>query len=143
MKSLAIVLYVVCFGVYVLFTRQPDFIDGEQADGKVELVKDSLGNTIQQIRFHTGWKEFVVQDNYLFRFFKQGEQVVMVYEKSAPEKGKVLHWWGYWLRWDECLMSIVLLGAMLAAAFSVTSQPTPEALLEQLSYEPEKKSKYS
>lgn len=143
MKSLAIVLYVVCFGVYVLFTRQPDFIDGEQADGVVEQVVDSLGTTVHQIRFHTGWKEFVIQDEYIFRQFEKGQEVVVIYEKSAPEKAKVKYWWGYWLRWDECILSLLLLGGMLAAAVSITSQPTPEALLEQLSYEPEKKSKYS
>jgi hypothetical protein len=62
--------------VYVLFTRQPDFINGEQADGVVEQVVDSAGASVYQIRFHTGWKEFVIQDEYIFRQFEKGQEVV-------------------------------------------------------------------
>jgi len=50
--------------------------------------------------------------------------------------------WGYWIRWQELLGSIVALLVLFRVAVAITSNPTPEAVIEQMEYKEEKKKRY-
>lgn len=143
MHKIAIILYLTCFSVYILFSRQPDYFDGELTVAKIHFINDSTSNTLTPFAFYTlNKKNYSIDASYLFRNLQEGEKVDLIYEVAKPEKGAVYSWWGYWLTWGEILFSIGLLIAMFYIAVSITSNPTPEAVMEQLNYKPIKKRKY-
>jgi len=59
-----------------------------------------------------------------------------------PEKGAVYTFWGYWITWGELIMSVVLCFVLFQIAVSVTNNPSPESLIEQMEFKEEKKKKY-
>ena len=143
MYKIAIILYLTCFSLYILFTRQPDYFDGELTKATIHFVKDSITNKQEPFAFyHTDKKDYSVKAGYLFRKFSEGEKVDLIFEASRPKLGAVYSWWGYWITIGELLFSVGLLIVMVYIAISVTKNPTPEALMEQLNYKPGKKRKY-
>ena len=139
----ALILYIVCFSLYVLFSRQPDYFDGEMNVAVIHFTKDSTGNQQQPYAvFQSGKKTYSVNAAYLFRSFTKGENVPIIYETSQPEKGAVYSLWGYWVTLGETLFSFVLLVLFYQIAVSITQNPSPESLIDQLEYKPTKKGKY-
>lgn len=119
-------------------------MDGVFTYGNIHYVKDSTANTQKPFAFFTiAKKEYHVNPAYLFRKFTENEKVEIIYENADPAKAAVYSWWGYWIRWQELLFSIIILMAAMYAATSITKNPTPEALIEQLEDKPAKKRKYS
>lgn len=144
MYKTVIILYLVVFVVYILFTRQPDYFDGEITTATIHWQTDSMHSTaIPKAVYTIGKDKYAVDARYVLRNLHEGRQVEVIYELARPEKGKLYSWWGYWISWGELVGSIVLLIALFQVAVSVTKNPTPESLLEQLEYEPEKKRKYT
>lgn len=118
--------------MYVLFTRHPDFQDGQITTATIHFVKDSATTTTEAKAFYNYDKvEYAANTNYLFRNFKDGETVKVIFETSNPSKAAVYSWWGYWIQWDEILASIFIPVVFLYAAKAITSSPSPEALREQ------------
>ena len=143
MFKAALSLYYTCFTLYVLFSRQPDYFDGQMGIATIHFTKDSITKNKQAFAvFKTGKKEYSVSAGYLFRSFTEGEKVTVIFETSQPEKGAVYNWWGYWFTWGEILFSIVLLVLFYQIAVGITNNPSPQALKEQLEYIPRKKRKY-
>lgn len=141
-KSITI-LYLVCFGCYIFFTRQPDYLDGEKSPALIQWLPDSTaGIKIPKAVFHEAGKEYAVDARYFLREWKPGERTEVIYETEHPEKGAVYAFWGYWMSWGELLATILIYLALFQIALSLTKNPTPEALLEQLEFKPEKKKKY-
>lgn len=132
-----------CFGCYVLFTRQPDYIDGEKAPAIIHWNYDSASKrSIPQAHYSTGLKNYAVDARYVFRQWKEGERTEVIYETNNLSKGAVYLFWGYWITWGELIGSILLIIALFQVAVSVTRNPTAEALMEQLEYKEEHKTKY-
>ncbi len=123
----------VIYPLYVLFSRQPDYFDGEMSKAIIHhqydlKQRDEKVIAIYSIDRHT----YQVDADYPFRKFTEGEKVDVIYEAAAPENASLYFVWGYWIRWKELLSMIVLFAAMYLIAVSVTSHPTPESLLEEL-----------
>jgi len=143
MYKIAIILYLVVFSLYILFSRQPDFFDGELTKATIHFIKDSSANKVEPYAFYrTGKKDYSVKASYFFRKFTEGQKVDLIFEASQPKQGAVYSWWGYWITIGEVLFSLGLLIGMFFIATSITKNPTPEALMEQLNYKPVKKRKY-
>lgn len=143
MIKLIIILYIVCFSVYVLFTRQPDYFDGEKTNATIHFVRDSFTHQLQPYAVYNVNKiNLSVNAAYLFRNYKEGDQITVIYEASQPAKGAVYSVWGYWIRWGEVLFSTILLIVMFRVAIAITSNPTPEALIEQLEDKSVRRRKY-
>lgn len=137
------ILYLVIFSLYVWFSRQPDYFDGEFAPATIIVVKDSASQKqVAKASFTVGKMAYLVNADYLFRSYKSGERVEVIYELSNPKKAAVYAFWGYWLTMGELIASIVMWFVLFQVAVGITKNPTPEALLEQLDYVPEKKTKY-
>lgn len=137
------ILYLLCFGCYLLFTRQPDYFDGVKVPALVELRFDSTAKKeVLRAVFNTGTKEYAINPDYPLRSLKAGQSLTVIYETGNPAMGKVYGGWGYWWLWDELVLSAVLCFLLFQVAVSVTSNPNPEALVEQLEYKEEKKKKY-
>jgi hypothetical protein len=138
-----IILYFVCFGCYLFFTRQPDYLDGEKAPATIHWMYDSSSQrSIPKAIFNTGLKNYTIDARYIFREWKEGDKTEIIYETGNPEKATVYAFWGYWITWGEVLGSVVLLIVLFLVAVSITKNPTPEALIEQLEFKEEKKRKY-
>lgn len=143
MIKIAIILYLSCFSLYLLFSRNPDYIDGEITKATIHYVKDSTtGKPVPMAYYKTDKKSYAVNADYYFRNFSEGQQVDLIFEGSQPKKAAIYSWWGYWITIGEVLFSIGLLIVMYYIAVSVTNNPTPEAVMEQLNYKPIKKRKY-
>jgi hypothetical protein len=141
-NKLLIILYLVCFPIYILFSRRPDYFDGELTIGTIHFENDSTKQLEPFAVYSVDEKKYSVNAAYLFKHFYEGENVRVIYEAAQPEKGAVYSVWGYWLKWGELLFSILLLIVMYCAAIAITSNPTPESLIEQLENEPIRKRKY-
>ncbi len=138
------ILYLVCFSLYVLYTREPDFFDGETQMATIHWQKDSAANEIiPKAVFSQNNNNIAIDARYVFRNLPEGKKVTVIYLPSKLQKAAVYHWWGYWIRWQELLISALLFIGLFQVAVSVTKNPTAESLLEQLEYKEEKKTKYS
>ncbi len=62
----------------------------------------------------------------------EGERVNVIYDITDPANASVYSIWGYWLRWKELVVFIVLFYILYLIAAAITSNPTPEALIEEL-----------
>lgn len=136
-------LYLVCFSLYIVYSRDPDYFDGEIAPAQIHWLKDSSSNSlIPKAVFSHGKKEYAIDARYVLRSLPENKKLAVIYVPSKPQNAAVYSWWGYWITWGELVTSIVLLIALFQVAVAVTNNPTAEALLEQLEYKEEKKKKY-
>lgn len=117
----------------MFYTREPDYQDSDFSKGTIHFVNDP---NIQQkipVAFYTlPHHLYSVKADYLFKKFTEGEKVNIIYDIANPSNASVYGIWGYWLRWKELGAIIVLFFAMYLIAAAVTSNPTPEALIEEL-----------
>ena len=136
-----VIIYLVCFGLYVLFSRQPDYFESDFANASIHFVKDSSSKITSRAFFTLQQKEFTVDVNYLFRNFSENENVKIIYNTTNPAKAALYSIWGYWIRWQEIIFTAIVLFLLFQIAVSINKNPTPEAVIEQLE-EPSKKTKY-
>jgi len=141
-KGIAFV-YLACLSLYILYSREPDYFDGEISSATIHWLPDSTHSTkIPKAVFKQDTTEYAVDARYLFRNLSENKKVNVIYATTNPEKAVVYSWWGYWITWGELLMSFILLVALFQVAAAVTNKPTPEALLEQMSEPKVKRRKY-
>ncbi|GMV78510.1 MAG: hypothetical protein AMXMBFR79_16410 [Chitinophagaceae bacterium] len=141
-KGIAI-LYFACLALYILYSREPDFFDGETAPATIHWLQDSTyQNTIPKAVFYDNATQYAVDARYVLRNLPENKKLTVIYNTTHPEKAVVYSWWGYWITWGEVIMSFILLVALFQVAVAITKNPTPEALLEELEYKPTKKRKY-
>jgi hypothetical protein len=125
-------VYIICFALYLLFTRHPDFQDGEITAATIHFVKDSSASTPVAKAFFTYDKiVYAANTSYPFRSFKDGQTVRVIFETSNPSKAAVYSWWGYWIQWDELLASVLIPVIFLYAAKAITSGPSATSLHDQ------------
>ena len=133
--------YIICFTLYIFFSRQPDYLDGEFATGIIHYTKDSTQKPVAKVFFTVGKTIFHANAAYSFRHLKEREAVPVIYDTTNPSNAALYKLWGYWLRWNELLASILIPFVLYYAANAITSNPTPETLIEELENEnsPERK----
>ncbi len=140
-KSVAF-LYIILFSAYLVFTREPDFIDGVKASATILSQYDAATKADRlKAQFSNGKNQYSVSTDYPLRNVLKNEQVKVIYEPNNPEKAVVYAVWGYWIRWDELLISLIGYFGLFWIAVSITSNPTPEALIEELEGRKPKKRK--
>ena len=143
MLKALIPFYIICFCLYIFFSRRPDYQDGEFTTGTIHYVKDSTGNPIAKAIFSTVKKQDTIAAGYSFSYLKEGQTVKIIYETSDPSSAAVYSWWGYWLQWDELLASVLIPLFLFYTAKAITAGPTPEALVEEMEMQhPPKRRKY-
>ena len=122
------ILYLVLFVCYVLFTRHPDYFDGEKTTATIHF-KPTTNNrkTEPTATFLIGNKAYTVNVSYLLRNVKEGENVTVIYEASNPLKASLYSIWGYWILWDELLFSVAMWIILFQIAIGINKNPTPEA----------------
>ena len=118
--------YIICFALYIFFTRQPDYIDGQFTTGTIHFLRDNKGKQSPKVSFKIDDKLYRVNASYVLRTVKENEVVPVIYDTSNPENASVYMWWGYWLRWDELLASILIPFGLFYGAKLITNHPAPD-----------------
>jgi hypothetical protein len=109
----------------------------------IQLAKDSSTNSFIPKAFYSiGADQYSVDARYPLLSYRSGESVEIIVEHEHPEKASVYRFWGYWITWGELLTSVIMAVLLYQIAVSITSNPSADALHEQLSYKEEKKTKY-
>ena len=134
-KSLFLI-FIIVFGLYVPFSRSPDFFDGLKTPAVIHYKVDSSTKTKQPFADFTldGQKQYSVPGSYLFRSLSEDEKVEVIYENARPEEGRIYSWWGYWITWKEVLFCLIGYIVLFQAAKSIVSAPAPEAMDELKEY---------
>ena len=127
-----VILFLIIYPLYVLFTRVPDYFDGEFYRAVIHHIKDSSGHNRITAAYSFENHNYSIPVDYLFRSYAEGEQVPIIYETAAPSNASLYSVWGYWIRWQELLSFIVMFVLFYFLAVNITSHPTPESLLEEL-----------
>ena len=132
MYKFIIILFLVCFGLYIWFTRQPDYFDGQFTPGTIHLAQDSTSKKIIPRATYsiTDKGSFIINADYLFNNLKEGEQVKIIYDTAKPENAAVYSVWGYWINWREVLGCIAGYIILFYGALKITQNPSEEALKE-------------
>ena len=137
------ILYLIIFGCYILWSRQPDYFDGEMYPATIQMQMDSISKkVVPKAIYSIGVNQYSVNASYPLINYKTNERVEVIVEHEHPNRAVVYRFWGYWITWGELVTSIIMAVLLFQVAVSITKNPTPEALKEQLSYQPEKKTKY-
>jgi hypothetical protein len=110
----------------VLFTRQPDYFDSEKTMGTIVKKDQEL-----LASFSDGTVTHYAEVPYPF-LHHEGEKVGVIYEISDPSKAKQYGILGYWITFGELAASLFIVFALYWVATSITKNPTPEALMEEL-----------
>jgi len=117
----------------VYYTREPDYGDSDFTKGNIHFVNDSGSNRKDPVAFFTFLHEqYTVKADYLFKTYTEGQKVDIIYNTSDPSDASVYSLWGYWIRWKEVLAFVAVFVGLYQVAVALTSNPTPEALIEEL-----------
>ncbi len=129
-----IILYLLAFAVYILFTRQPDYFERELTAGKVITADTMNAATLQKLRIHRGDHPVVQfaegsqtfyyngKDNFFQRSFTAGEAVKVVFDPGNPANANIFSFFGYWIEAKELLFSILGFAILLGVAIAITGK---------------------
>ena len=120
------ILYISCFALYILFSREPDFFDGDFAKATITQTHEN-GQTKKYALFYEGSQKFNATISYPSLFTK-GEQVEIIYEKSNMANATVYSFWGYWITIEELFGSIILWVLLFMVAVTINKNPLTEGL---------------
>ncbi|HEY0299272.1 MAG TPA: hypothetical protein VGB84_08640 [Arachidicoccus sp.] len=142
MLRFLLIFFIIIFGLYVLFSRKPDFFDGDTTTATIHFLKDST-QKLQPFAVFTlnGKDTFQINAAYLFRSLKENQNVTVIYENSNLQNAAVYSWWGYWITWKELLGCIAGYFILFQAALSITKNPSADAVKELEDYEKKPKIK--
>ncbi|HVX50371.1 MAG TPA: hypothetical protein VHB48_09440 [Chitinophagaceae bacterium] len=141
MNKTVVIIYLVIFALYILFTRTPDIFDSDTAAAIIHYAKDTTGASIPFANYKVGDKSLKLDARYLFRDYYDGDTCTIRYSTTRPEVAAVDAVWGYWLTWRELIASIVLAIVLWQMAKAITRNPTPEGLLSELEDDGSRESK--
>jgi len=127
------ILFIACYPLFVFYTREPDFQDSDYTKGIIHFVKDSSGKRTNPVASFTDLHhQYIVKADYLFRQYREGQKVDIIYDTGDPTNASVYSIWGYWIRWKEFLGFLAIFIVLYQVSAALTSNPTPEALIEEL-----------
>ena len=133
MFKVVAILFITCYPLFVFYTREPDFQDSDYTKGIINFTKDSQTHHTEPVAYFTFLhQEYAVKADYLFKSYKEGQKVDIIYDTGDPSDASVYSLWGYWIRWKELLAIIAIFVGLYQLAATLTSNPTPEALIEEL-----------
>ncbi|MBA4141211.1 MAG: DUF3592 domain-containing protein [Segetibacter sp.] len=131
MYKTAIILYLVCFFSYILFSRIPDYFEGEFIEGVVTKAgfSSSLNQPQLVVDYKAGSETFQFKTNTWFlTTYKSGQKVTVIYDPSNPSQACMFTFIGYWLRWSELLFSIFFFIVLFKTAVFITGKNITEPL---------------
>jgi hypothetical protein len=123
------ILYLVCFFCYVLFSRVPDYFEGEYVNGIVSKATFSVKDKqpVLAVKYKVGKEEFeYVTNKWFLSPHKQGQLVTMIYNPSDPAIASIYAFIGYWITLKELFFTAVVFIILFIAAVMITGgSPSP------------------
>lgn len=124
MKKAVIILFLTCFLLFVLFTRQPDFFDSEITWGKIEIE-----NNLPYATFIEHSVKYKIKlETFSLKSFKENETVKIIYSVANPNEAAYYSLFYYWFLWKEILLSLFIFATLFFAAFSINKNPEKDSL---------------
>ena len=117
-----------------MFTREPDFINGDIVKGVVTKARYSIEGKHPElvIDYHAGSQRFrYTTTTWFLRAHKTGEGVRIIYDPSHPEVAAIYSFIGYWIKWPELLVSAGFFIILFSAAASITGPSGSENVTEK------------
>jgi hypothetical protein len=133
----AIILFVVCFLLYLPFSRQPDYFDSETAPANIKLKNSHI-----VAEYSEYGKYYSIKVDSMTYHDRIGARVEVIYELRDPANAKINKPWGYWLIPEELAWSFGAFIVLLGVAYATTHRPHPSAIAEQLKGADAPKKKY-
>lgn len=117
MGKFLIGFYLFTFGIYVWFSRVPDWFESDIIAAEVRVVDNSA------VAFYT-----VKKQEYMLpvRGKTAGETVQIIYNPSKPTEAKAYGFFSYWIDWKEVLISLGILFVGHFAAESIVANPAKQ-----------------
>ena len=137
MLKSSIILFVVCFLLYLPFSRQPDYFDSDTAPATIKLKE---GHIVAE--YSEYGKLYIIQVDSLTYHSRIGARVEVIYELREPAHAKINQAWGYWIIPEELAWSFGAFVVLLGVAYATTHRPHPNAIAEQLKGTNAPKKKY-
>jgi hypothetical protein len=127
-KSL-LILYLVGLFCYILFSRVPDYFEGDFIEGVV--TKAGFSSTTHQpnlvVDYRVGSETFHYKTTMWFLTnYKPNDKVVIIYDPSNPSEASIYSVIGYWIRWPEVFTSAFFFIVLFIAAVFITGKNNPE-----------------
>ena len=138
----ASVLFFVCFGIYILFSRQPDYFSSDTAIGTIQnhpITDTSILNTYHiapgdypVVKYGVGKQVFYLneKDNVLAKVGLSESKVTVIFEADYPEKAAIYKITGYWIVLDEVVIFLFAYALLFGVAIAVTGKSKSETLEE-------------
>ena len=137
MLKSAIILFVVCFLLYLPFSRQPDYFDSETAPAVIKMKSGLMvAEYMEYGKYYSIKVDSVKYQNRI------GARVEVIYELREPAHARLNQAWGYWLIPEELAWSFGAFVVLLGVAYATTHRPHPNAIAEQLKGADAPKKKY-
>ncbi len=137
MLKSSIILFVVCFLLYLPFSRQPDYFDSDTAPAIIKLKE---GHIVAE--YSEYGKLYTIQVDSLTYHSRIGARVEVIYELREPAHAKINQAWRYWIIPEELAWSFGAFVVLLGVAYATTHRPHPNAIAEQLKGTNAPKKKY-
>ncbi len=133
----AIILFVVCFLLYLPFSRQPDYFDSDTAPA---TIKWKEGHIVAE--YSEYGKYYAIKVDSMTYQNRIGARVEVIYELREPAHAKINQAWGYWIIPEELAWSFGAFVVLIGVAYATTHRPHPNAIAEQLNGTNAPKKKY-
>jgi hypothetical protein len=130
----------VCFFCYILFTRVPDYFEGEYIQGKITKANFSDSHPNLSIDYRVGSQTFHYRTSMWFlTTYKAGQTVTIIYNPSNPTEACIYAFIGYWIKWNELFFSsfffiVFFIGAILITGKNSADPIASEDLLKKRKY---------
>jgi len=122
------VIYLLLYGCFVVFARQPDYFDGEITTATIHILKDfSTQKEGSFAAYSVGKVNCLASVAYPLLSFKEGDSIKVIYDSAKPKNAVIYNFWGYWLKWDELLVSLSIYIILFFVAVSITNNPHLES----------------
>jgi hypothetical protein len=127
-------VYLICFTVYILFSRQPYYFDSELTPATVVEAKSLDPATLKEnsialndapiVQYAVGSDTFYYNGNhnYLQRWIKPFTRVRVIYDEGNPHNADIYQFLGYWIVLKELIFSLAGFAILLAVAIGISSK---------------------
>lgn len=144
MYKIAAIIFIACYFLYAVFTRRPDYFDGNIIPAEIHHLKDAVSSSTFPYAFYiVDGKKYTINARYIFKNYSENQEIKIIYEASKPSQGAIYSWWGYWIKWEELLPFIIIYCVLFFGAVSITNNQTDDSKRAQENYVAVKKNKYS
>ena len=139
-----LIVVVLLYAMFILFTRTPDFFSGKFTKGKVSklsdvtyLYRESIPDTIvlnPVVEYTVNGVKYVFHDDVANwpPVYKLGEEVTIIYDPKNPKNAYLYAWIGYWLNVSEFFIAFLVVSIPLAIYLAVRKRSERETIRDSL-----------